>query len=183
MDREICPRFSWPAAQSRYEEGAESMHSMEGVTPGKQNQILGMSTVAFTVCFAVWTIFSILGVQIKQELGLSDTQFGLLAGTPILTGALSRIFLGIWTDQYGGRIVYFLTMIFAAVATFLLSYVPSRSASPMSRNGIRRKNRAPRSGFSAPAMWGPQSPSLSRRSSSSPSAGKWWPRSGPSHLS
>ncbi len=98
------------------------MHSMEGVTPGKQNQILGMSTVAFTVCFAVWTIFSILGVQIKQELGLSDTQFGLLAGTPILTGALSRIFLGIWTDQYGGRIVYFLTMIFAAAATFLLSF-------------------------------------------------------------
>lgn len=89
---------------------------------GKQNQILGMSTVAFTVCFAVWTIFSILGVRIKEELGLSDTEFGLLVGTPILTGSLSRIFLGIWTDQYGGRIVYFLTMILAALATFLLSY-------------------------------------------------------------
>jgi NNP family nitrate/nitrite transporter-like MFS transporter len=91
-------------------------------TSSQQNRILGMSTVAFTACFAVWTIFSILGVQIKQDLGLSDTQFGLLVGTPILTGSLSRIFLGIWTDQYGGRIVYFLTMVCAAIATFLLSY-------------------------------------------------------------
>jgi NNP family nitrate/nitrite transporter-like MFS transporter len=88
----------------------------------QQNRILGMSTVAFTVCFAVWTIFSIIGVQIKQELGLSDTQFGLLAGTPILTGSLIRIFLGIWTDQHGGRSVYFLTMISAAAATWLLTY-------------------------------------------------------------
>jgi hypothetical protein len=24
--------------------------------------------------------------------------------TPILSGSLSRIFLGIWTDQYGGRL-------------------------------------------------------------------------------
>ena len=32
-----------------------------------------MSTIAFTVCFAVWTIFSIIGVQIKDELGLTET--------------------------------------------------------------------------------------------------------------
>jgi NNP family nitrate/nitrite transporter-like MFS transporter len=98
------------------------MQDLQGVTRGQQNQVLGMSTLAFTVCFAVWTIFSIIGVQIKQDLGLSDTEFGLLAGTPILTGSLSRIFLGIWTDQYGGRIVYFFTMVLAAIATFLLSY-------------------------------------------------------------
>ncbi|MCG8547533.1 MAG: MFS transporter [Alphaproteobacteria bacterium] len=84
-----------------------------------------MSTVAFTVCFAVWTIFSIIGVKLKEDLGLSETEFGLLVGTPILTGSLSRIFLGIWTDQYGGRIVYFLTMILAAIATFLLSHASS----------------------------------------------------------
>ena len=92
------------------------------VAPNKQKQILGMSTVAFTVCFAVWTIFSILGVQIQQDLGLSETQFGLLIGTPILTGSLSRIVLGVWSDQYGGRLVYVLVMIAAAASTFLLAY-------------------------------------------------------------
>ncbi|MCW5689501.1 MAG: MFS transporter [Pseudolabrys sp.] len=81
-----------------------------------------MSTIAFTVCFAVWTIFAIIGVQIKQQLNLNETQFGLLVGTPILTGSLVRIFLGIWTDQYGGRRIYTVVMLSAAVATFLLAY-------------------------------------------------------------
>ncbi|WP_337875194.1 MFS transporter [Elioraea sp.] len=83
---------------------------------------LWMSTFAFTVCFAVWTIFSIIGVQIKRDLGLNDTQFGLLVGTPILTGSLVRLILGIWTDQYGGRIVYVGVMVSAAIATFLLTF-------------------------------------------------------------
>lgn len=83
---------------------------------------LGMSTIAFTVCFAVWTIFSIIGVALKDELGLSETQFGLLVGTPVLTGSLVRVVLGIWTDRKGGRVVYTLTMLAAALATFLLAF-------------------------------------------------------------
>ena len=83
---------------------------------------LWLSTIAFTASFAVWTIFSIIGVQIQQDLGLSETQFGLLIGTPILTGSLIRLVLGVWTDQYGGRIVYTLVMLAAAAATFLLGY-------------------------------------------------------------
>lgn len=90
-------------------------------TPGA-NRALWLSTVAFTVCFAVWTIFAIIGVRIQENLGLNETEFGLLVGTPILTGSLSRILLGIWTDQYGGRVVYVLTMLSAAAATFLLSF-------------------------------------------------------------
>ncbi|MEE8259268.1 MAG: nitrate/nitrite transporter, partial [Sphingomonadales bacterium] len=81
------------------------------------------STLAFTVCFAVWTIFSIIGLQIKADLGLNDTQFGILVATPILTGSLSRIFLGIWTDQYGGRMVYTLLMLLTSVGVWLLSLV------------------------------------------------------------
>jgi NNP family nitrate/nitrite transporter-like MFS transporter len=75
----------------------------DGTGSAPRTTALAMSTTAFTVCFAVWTIFSIIGVQIKKDLGLSDTQFGLLVGTPILTGSLIRLALGIWTDQYGGR--------------------------------------------------------------------------------
>jgi len=97
----------------------------ETAAPGGQNTALAMSTIAFTVCFAVWTIFSIIGVQIKQELGLNDTQFGLLVGTPILTGSLIRLVLGIWTDQYGGRVVYALVMVAAAAATWMLTWADS----------------------------------------------------------
>ena len=92
------------------------------INPADQRGALWLSTFAFTVCFAVWTIFAIIGVQIKKDLGLSDTQFGLLVGTPILTGSLVRLMLGIWSDQYGGRIVYTFTMLSAAVMTFFLTY-------------------------------------------------------------
>jgi len=91
------------------------------VSGSEQNRALGLSTFAFTVCFAVWTIFSIIGLKIKAELGLTDTQFAVLAATPILTGSLSRLILGIWTDQYGGRIVYFILMLVTSMATYLLT--------------------------------------------------------------
>ncbi|MFC0219924.1 nitrate/nitrite transporter [Pseudochelatococcus lubricantis] len=83
---------------------------------------LWMSTTAFTACFAVWTIFSIIGIDIQRQLGLSETEFGLLIGTPILTGSLIRLVLGVWTDQFGGRVMQLIVMLSAAVATFLLAY-------------------------------------------------------------
>ncbi len=86
------------------------------------NRVLWTSTAAFTACFAVWTIFSIIGLGVKDELGLSETQFGLLIGTPILTGSLSRVMLGIWADQIGGRRVFAMVMVLAAIATFLTSF-------------------------------------------------------------
>ncbi len=98
------------------------MKNLDNVSSGDQTRALTTSTLAFTVCFAVWTIFSIIGIQIKDELGLSDTQFGLLVATPILTGSLSRIFLGIWADQYGGRIIFTLQMLTSALAAFFLTY-------------------------------------------------------------
>ncbi|ATQ58051.1 MFS transporter [Paracoccus yeei] len=85
------------------------------------SRALALSTFAFTICFAVWTIFSIIGIQIGRELNLTETQFGLLAGMPILTGSLVRIVLGVAADRLGGRRVYTLTMLAAALATFLLS--------------------------------------------------------------
>ena len=88
-------------------------------------QALGISTIAFTVCFAVWTIFSIIGLGVKEQLGLSETEFGLLVGTPILTGSLTRVFLGVWADQFGGRRVFAAVMVLAGIATFLTAYADS----------------------------------------------------------
>ncbi len=59
----------------------ETIHdSGSTVSRADQGRALWFSTFAFTVCFAVWTIFAIIGIQIKKDLGLSDTQFGLLVG-------------------------------------------------------------------------------------------------------
>ena len=93
--------------------------------PRDQYRALGLSTLAFTLCFAVWTIFSILGLQLKDDFGLSDTQLGLLMATPVLTGSISRLFLGVWTDRYGGRWVFGLLMLVSALCVWLLSLASS----------------------------------------------------------
>ncbi|CAB3714346.1 MULTISPECIES: MFS transporter [Achromobacter] len=89
---------------------------------GAPMRVLISSTFAFTICFAVWMIFAVLGIPIKTQLGLSETQFGLLAAMPVLTGSLVRVPLGIWTDRYGGRPVFFILMLLAVVPIWLMSY-------------------------------------------------------------
>jgi NNP family nitrate/nitrite transporter-like MFS transporter len=88
----------------------------------KAISVLASSTFAFTVCFAVWMMFAVLGIPIKTQLNLTETEFGLLAAMHDITGSLIRVPLGIWTDRYGGRIVFFLTMLIAVVPIWLMAY-------------------------------------------------------------
>lgn len=87
----------------------------------KQWSVLSANTVAFAANFAVWTLFSILGIKIKQDLGLSETQFGVLIATPILTGSISRLPLGILTDLFGGRRVFTILMICIVPAIYSIT--------------------------------------------------------------
>lgn len=89
---------------------------------GKAIPVLVMSTLAFTVCFAVWMVFAVIGIPIRQALDLNATQFGLLTATPVLTGSLVRVPLGMWTDRFGGRMVFFLLMLSTVVPIWLLTY-------------------------------------------------------------
>jgi nitrate/nitrite transporter NarK len=41
----------------------------------EQHRALWLSTISFTICFAVWTIFSIIGLQIRKDLGLTTQAF------------------------------------------------------------------------------------------------------------
>lgn len=88
----------------------------------KQLLVLTSSTIAFTVCFMIWMMFAVLGIPIQKALDLSETQFGLLAATPVLTGSLVRLPLGMMTDKYGGKVVLFALMMACVVPIFLMSY-------------------------------------------------------------
>ena len=81
-----------------------------------------MSTLAFTVCFMIWMMFAVIGVPIKAQLGLNETQFGILVATPVLTGSLIRVPLGMWTDKFGGRIVFFILMLTTVIPIWMITY-------------------------------------------------------------
>ena len=89
---------------------------------GRALSVLGVSTLAFTVCFMVWMMFGVIGIPIKKQLGLNATEFGLLTAMPVLTGSLIRVPLGLWTDRFGGRIVFFALMLCCVIPIWLMSY-------------------------------------------------------------
>ncbi len=90
--------------------------------PRKAWSVLAVSTLAFTVCFMVWMMFAVIGVPLKKTLGLSATEFGLLTAMPVLSGSLVRVPLGIWTDKYGGRIVFTVLMAITVPAIWGMAY-------------------------------------------------------------
>ena len=89
---------------------------------GQALSVLLVSTLAFTVCFMTWMMFGVIGIPIKKALDLNATEFGLLTATPVLTGSLIRVPLGIWTDKFGGRIVMATLMALTIPAIWLMSY-------------------------------------------------------------
>jgi NNP family nitrate/nitrite transporter-like MFS transporter len=88
----------------------------------KALSVLIVSTLAFTSCFMVWMMFGVIGIPIKKALDLNATQFGILTAMPVLTGSLIRVPLGMWTDKYGGRIVFFWLMMVCVVPIWLIGY-------------------------------------------------------------
>ncbi len=88
---------------------------------------LAMSTLAFTLCFAAWTLNGVL-VTFLVENGVfhwDQAQIGWLIGIPVLTGSLMRLPVGLLTDKFGGRKVYSILLLLTAVPMYLLGSVTS----------------------------------------------------------
>ena len=87
------------------------------------NRVLALSTVAFTLLFAVWLMLGVLGVTIKAELKLSAVQFAWLTAIAVLSGSLFRLPVGLLNDRWGGRVVMTALLLITAVPCFLVSRV------------------------------------------------------------
>jgi len=93
---------------------------MERSERWKRNSVLTLNTFGFTVMFAVWVVFAIIGIAIRKELSLSETEFAMLVALPILTGSLLRLPVGMATDWYGGRPIFTALLATTAVPLLLL---------------------------------------------------------------
>ncbi|NLC98556.1 MAG: MFS transporter, partial [Actinomycetales bacterium] len=94
--------------------------------PGAKS-VITMSTLAFTLMFAAWMMFGILGIPIREELGLTDVQFAWISAAAILNGSLWRLPSGILADRFGGRIVMLVLLLVTAVFSYLVSLADSYS--------------------------------------------------------
>lgn len=94
---------------------------------GRAKLTLTLNTIAFTVCFAAWMLNGVLVTFLidNQVFDWNARQMGWLIGIPVLTGALTRLPVGLLTDKFGGRPVYALLMLASAIPMYLLSRADS----------------------------------------------------------
>ncbi|MFM9825661.1 MFS transporter [Flavobacterium sp.] len=93
----------------------------------QSHQILLLNTLAFTVCFACWTLNGVL-VTFLVDNGIFNwtvIQVGWLLGIPILTGSIMRLPIGILTDKYGGKYVFSTLLLLCSIPLFLLALADS----------------------------------------------------------
>ena len=97
---------------------------MTETTLAKSKIVLTMNTLAFTVCFAVWMMNGVLiTFLVDNRLFTFDkVQMGWLLGIPVLTGSLVRLPVGLATDRWGGRIIFPIVMLSAAVGAIMVSF-------------------------------------------------------------
>ncbi|GEM85674.1 MFS transporter [Meiothermus granaticius] len=91
-------------------------------------EVLTLSTLGFTLMFAVWLMFGVLGIPIRKEFGLTDVQLSWLSAVAILNGSLWRLLAGILADRYGGRGVFTVMLLFTAIPAYLVSQATSYPA-------------------------------------------------------
>jgi NNP family nitrate/nitrite transporter-like MFS transporter len=98
-------------------------------TKSAGNRVMWLNTLAFTVCFAVWTLYGVLITFLVDHrvMVLDKAQIGWLIGIPILTGSIMRLPVGILTDRYGGKPVFIGILLFSSVSVYATSYASSFS--------------------------------------------------------
>jgi NNP family nitrate/nitrite transporter-like MFS transporter len=93
----------------------------EKINQNNKTSVLILSTIGFTLMFAVWLMFGVLGIPIRKEFGLTDVQLSWLAAIAILNGSLWRLLFGILADRFGGRKVFTLLVLAAIVPSYMVS--------------------------------------------------------------
>ncbi|MEW6981401.1 nitrate/nitrite transporter [Colwelliaceae bacterium 6471] len=79
-----------------------------------------LATMAFAANFSVWVLYAVSGIQLKTDLGLSATEFGLLLSAPIFSGAILRLPVGFLAEKYSAKKLYLLQMIVVLPPLILL---------------------------------------------------------------
>ncbi|MCP4894824.1 MAG: NarK/NasA family nitrate transporter [Actinomycetales bacterium] len=75
--------------------------------------------------FAVWLMFGILGIPIREEFGLTDVQLAWITAVAVLNGAIWRLPAGLAADRFGGRRVFLIMLVMTAIPAYYISQVTS----------------------------------------------------------
>jgi len=89
---------------------------------------LALATISFTVSFAAWGLVGALAPVFAELYGLTASETALLVAVPVLLGSVARLPMGMLTDRFGGRTMFTLLMILAAIAAWIVPATTSYSS-------------------------------------------------------
>lgn len=99
---------------------------MTSETPQKGRvAVLVWSTIGFTVMFAVWLQFGVLGIPIRDEFGLTDVQLSWITAVAVLNGSIWRLPAGILADKFGGKKVFVFMLASTAIPAYFVAHASS----------------------------------------------------------
>ena len=80
--------------------------------------------LAFAVCFSCWTLNGVLVTFLvdKEIFNWSVIEVGCLLGISILSGSIFRLPIGIFTDKFGGKIVFSALLLLCSIPLFMLPF-------------------------------------------------------------
>ncbi len=84
-------------------------------------KVLWLSFIGFTLSFAAWLMFGVLGIPIQKEFLFDDVSLAWLSAIAILNGAIWRLPFGMVTDRWGGKRTFIALLFFASGSSFLVS--------------------------------------------------------------
>jgi NNP family nitrate/nitrite transporter-like MFS transporter len=120
--------------------------------------VLTANTVAFAICFACWMMNAVL-ITFLVTNGVFDWtsgQMGILLATPVLTGSILRLPVGMLADKFGGRIIYTVLMLLSAAALFLNSLANSYGQFLLSALGFGISGASFAVGVAYTSVWFPK---------------------------
>jgi NNP family nitrate/nitrite transporter-like MFS transporter len=88
-------------------------------------RVLVLSTVAFTLLFAVWLMLGVLIVPMQKALSLTKIEVTWLTAIAVLSGSIFRLPFGIAADRFGGKKLLAILLLVSAVPCYLMSTVQS----------------------------------------------------------
>ncbi|WP_439144722.1 nitrate/nitrite transporter [Virgibacillus salinus] len=91
----------------------------------KQKLQLPLQTLSLVVGFMVWVILSSLMPFIKEDINLTMGQVSWVTAVPVILGSILRVPIGYWTNRFGARWIFLISLIFLIFPVYYISIANS----------------------------------------------------------
>ena len=90
-----------------------------------QKMQLPLQTFSLVIGFMVWVILSSLMSYIKQDITLTPGQISWITAVPVILGSILRVPIGYWTNRFGARWIFLISLLFLLLPVYYLSLADS----------------------------------------------------------